>query len=75
MFQQIPWLTIESLANRFKRAEPDCFCFAGFQDGEVGQSQVYLFGEFVERHLALRHHDIEVYGDRHGLNRQFLFFL
>ncbi len=37
ILQQIPWLTVQHFANGFQGTEPNSFCFAGFEYGQVGE--------------------------------------
>jgi hypothetical protein len=34
--QYIPWLALQLTTISFESAEPDRFCFTGFQNGQIG---------------------------------------
>lgn len=66
ILQNIARLAVQRFADGFERAETDGFGFARFEDGEVRERDVDLFGKFVERHFAPGHHHIKVYDYGHG---------
>jgi hypothetical protein len=67
ILQDIAGLAVQYFANGLQGAEPDCFCFSGFENGKIGQGQVYFLRQFIEGHLSFGHHHVEVYNDRHWL--------
>lgn len=61
IFQNVAWLTVESLAERIEGGESDGFGLPRFQDGKVGKGDAHAVGQFGKGHLTTGHHDIEIY--------------
>ncbi len=70
ILQDIPRLASQRFADRLQGGEPDRFCFAVFQDGDVGHGDADFVGELGDAHFSLRQHDVDVNDDGHvGLVR------
>ena len=63
--QDIGGLAVEGQAVGVEGTEPDGFGLAGFEDGEVGEAQADLIGEFIEGYFSFRHDDVEIYDNGH----------
>jgi len=60
VFQNISRLALQSFANRFQRGQPNCFCLAVFQDGDVSHGDADFPGELGNAHFPLRQHDVDI---------------
>ena len=56
VFQNIPRLTTQFVANRVERRETDGASLARFQNRQVGGRDVYPFCQFAESDFAFGHH-------------------
>ena len=71
VFQNISGLAFEGFADCLESGEPNRFCFAVFQDGNVGHRDANFFGQLGDAHLPLSQHDVDIDGDAHaGLVRR-----
>ena len=58
---------VQGAADGVKGRETDGLGFAGLEDREVGNRDSNAFAQFIERHLAARHHNIKIH-DNHSAN-------
>lgn len=56
--QNISRLAAEGFADGFECGQPYCFCFAVFQDGEVGHGDADFFCKLGDAHLSFGEHDV-----------------
>ncbi len=65
ILEDVAWGAVEGAADGVEGAEAHRLGLAGLEDGEVGDGDAHALAQFVERHLASRHHYIKIY-DNHG---------
>ena len=65
IFQNIPGLTFQSLADRFQRREANGLRPSVLQDGDISHGDADFLGELGDAHLPLRQHDVDVNRDCH----------
>ena len=56
--EDVAWLAVEGAADGVEGRETHGLGFAGFQDGEIGDSDAHALAQFIERNLATRHHHV-----------------
>jgi len=67
IFEYLPGLAVEMLADGIQGTEADGLGLTCLENGEVGKGHADGFGEFTQLHLALSESNIESNNDGHKI--------
>lgn len=66
MFQNVSGLTVEHFAYCIQRLESYTLHLAGLKVGKINVRHSDLLGQFIKRHLTVRHHSVQSYDNSHS---------